>query len=360
MTGEEMQEDEPRPDLVFVWTTYASAKEVICPPAYGVRTPAIHWSDIVSYVEVKSDRNMAVSSDQASQYCHILPRAQPDLAGIYYSVIAHNHFFLYWADTSGIVRSHRYMFDNEQDWGVLFRYVSTLVKPLPELPLRDSTMKYNKSTNRWTIKCGKETYKNCELIDAVCGQSRQTCVFLTEASPGKKRIVKDLWSDERHLFKEADFLVKIKGVPGVVQGDLSLHINGPKTRGPLETSEMHSGPKSRLDQRRKAPRRTKKRCVLKSVGKKLKTRRSLLQIVKAIHDSLRGETGYFYLIRMTDPGFQRIKCASSISVYCIATLAGTISLLIRSITMSRSLPLPVSLRRQNSSDIFLVTSKQMD
>ena len=47
-------------------------------------------------------------------------------------------------------------------------------------------------------------------------------------------------------------------------------------------------------ERRKAPRRTKKRCVLKSVGKKLKTRRSLLQIVKAIHDSLRGGFGYFH------------------------------------------------------------------
>lgn len=165
-------------------------------------------------------------------------------------------FYIYWEDTSGIIRSHRYVYEEQEDWNILFRYVYTLAKPLCELPTRDSTMKYDKIADRWTIKCGRKTY--CELIDKTFGQSRQTCVFVAETNLGKKRVIEDLWIDEQQRFKEADLVKKAKGVPGAVQSESSINIK-------------------------------KKRCVLMSLGKKLQTRRSLFQIIKAVHDSLGGE-----------------------------------------------------------------------
>lgn len=251
-----------------------------------IKNGDIHWNELVSYMEVKTNHNSSETSySQTISYCHILPRAQPDLAGIEYSLITPNLLFLFWGDTSGVIRSHRYSLKDVTSRDILFRYVATLVNPLPGLPVQDGTMTPDKKNESYTIQCNDITFKNCKLISSTAGQSRQTCVFLTEDG---RRVVKDLWLDEKRRFKEADILEEIKGVPGVVQVDFSLDVIDPKTSRALQTSELHSGPNSKVRSNRKAPRRTKTRCVLKSTGTKLKKRKSVLQVIKGIHDSLRG------------------------------------------------------------------------
>lgn len=280
-----------RPDLVFAWTTYEVAQGMINSERIEpIKNGDIHWNELVSYMEVKANSNAwATTLSQTMSYCHILPRAQPDLAGIEYSLITPELLYLFWGDTSGVVRTHRYFLENFSSRDILFRYIATLVDPLPELPVRDSTMKLDRTNESYTIQCNDITLKNCKLISSTAGQCRQTCVFLAEDG---RRVVKDLWLDEKRRFKEANILEEIKGVPGVVQVDFSLDVKIPETGEFLQTSELHSGSNSKLRKDRKAPRRMKTRCVLKSTGKKLKTRKSVLQVVKGIHDSLRGTAAY--------------------------------------------------------------------
>lgn len=281
-----------RPGLIFARTTYKTALEMIhCERIEPIKNGELHWNELVSYVEVKKKIDSLTDAfTQTISYCHILPRAQPDIAGIQYSLITPELLFLFWGDTSGVVSSHRFLMNDSATRNILFRFVATLAKPLPELPLRDATMTLNRENESYTIQCGDKSFENCKLISATSGQSRQTCVFLTEDG---HRVVKDLWFDEGRRFEEASILEDIKGVPGVVQVDFSLDVINPITEEPLQTSGLHSGPKKRLRLTRNAPRRTKKRCVLKSTGKKMKKRKSVLQVVKGIHDSLRGTSVYW-------------------------------------------------------------------
>lgn len=256
-----------------------------------IKNGELHWNELVSYVEAKKKIDSLMDAfTQTISYCHILPRAQPDIAGIQYGLITPELLYLFWGDTSGVVRSHRFLLNDNTTRNILFRYVATLVKPLRGLPLRDTTMILDRKNESYTIQCGDKTFENCELISATSGQSRQTCVFLTEDG---HRVVKDLWFDGERRFEEANILEDIKGVPGVVQVDFSLNVIDPVTEKPLQTSDLHSGPNKRLGLIRNVPCRTKKRCVLKSTGKKMKKRKSVLQVVKGIHDSLRGTSVYW-------------------------------------------------------------------
>lgn len=54
-----------RPDIIFKWTTYACAKQILSAPIGKVDTPAIHWADVVSYVRVERERHTNSSSAQA-------------------------------------------------------------------------------------------------------------------------------------------------------------------------------------------------------------------------------------------------------------------------------------------------------
>lgn len=272
-----------RPSLVFKWTTFKVAKEIINSEYGKPRAKrAISWHEVVSYVETKILRNpQEWQCDKASKCCNQLPQEQSDLAGMYYGVVSPKIFILYWGDTSCIVRSKRYVFDDLDDWAILFHYVATLVNPLPELPLRDSTMKYKAKTDCYEIKCVNRLFKDCKLLSWSTGQSKQTCIFSTDSG---KRVVKDIWVDQRMRTNEGEILEELKGVRGVVQIDTHAEVVNPHTRNPLQTYESDS---ESLDE---APVRTKNRYVLKSSGKPLGKSRSVLQIIKAVHDSLRGDS----------------------------------------------------------------------
>lgn len=273
-----------RPDLVFAWTTYKVAQEMI--NSEPIKNGELHWNELVSYVEVKKKIDSLTDAfTQTISYCHILPRAQPDIAGIQYGLLAPELLFLFWGDTSIVVRSHRFLENDNATRHILFRYVAMLVKTLREFPLRDATMILDRKNESHTIQRGDKSFENCKLISAISGKLRQTCVLLTEDS---HRVVKDLWFYEGQRFEEADILKDIKDVPGVVQVDFSLDVINPITEKPLQTSDLHAGPDERSRLIRNAPCRTKKRGALKSTGKKMKTRKSVLQVVKGVHDSLRG------------------------------------------------------------------------
>lgn len=280
------------------WTTFKEAKE-IAEIGEPQDSDKINWTDIVSYLEVKHIRfPQKPPTAQASQYVHVLPRVQPNLAGMLYGVVTRRLLFLYWADASGIVRSHRYYFNKEdapkkQDsceeqstWDILFRYILTLVKPLPDLPTLDRTMDHETGPDGksiWNIDCESRLLKGCKLITATHGQSRQTCIFSNAA---EECVVKDLWFDEERRFKESELLTKIKGVPAVAQVDFSVDVKNTVTNLPLKTSGLHSGPSSKI--KKEAPQRMKTRSVLKSTGKNMDERKTVRQILTSIHDSLRG------------------------------------------------------------------------
>lgn len=81
---------------------------------------------------------------------------------------------------------------------------------------------------------------------------------------------------------------KIKGVLGLVQCAFLMNDKTMNTKAPLRTSEMRSGFNSMVYTKGKVPQGTKKRYMLKSIGKKLKTYRIVLRIIKAVLENLRG------------------------------------------------------------------------
>ncbi|THH06214.1 hypothetical protein EW145_g4231, partial [Phellinidium pouzarii] len=246
----------------------------------------VYWHETQSLIEVKRDFKLIPPSTQTGSYLHVLPRALPSLAGMLYLAWDRRAFVLYWSDTSGILRSEDYDINDIKSWDVLFRYVYTVVNPLPDLPTRDPTMSI-KSTGvlkpKWEINCNKQTF-NASFLFGAPSHSRQTCVFWDDV---KKRVIKDHWRDEDRRYNESEILEKIKGIPGTGQVDFSEVVKGPGDSGDLSTSKLHSGGKCTLKiAGRRVPRRTKQRSVLKSKGDPLSKRKSVRQILMAVYDGI--------------------------------------------------------------------------
>ncbi|THH03710.1 hypothetical protein EW145_g6065 [Phellinidium pouzarii] len=273
-----------RPDLIAKRTTREDAQKI----ANGERSESkVFWHETESAVEVKAKFESIPPSVQTGSYIHVLPRAIPSLAGILYLAWDAQFFYIYWSDTSGIVRSHRYYFEEEKSWDVLYRYVCTVVNPLTDLPTRDPTMSINPNpiSPEWTINCKEKAYNAVQRYGATA-HSRQTCVLW---DPVKKRVIKDHWCDDDRRYRESNILEKIKGVPGVSQVDFSEVVKRPDDLGELATSKLHSGRESTLKvSGRRVPRRTKQRSVLKSRGDPLSARKSVRQILVALYDSIQG------------------------------------------------------------------------
>ncbi|THH06234.1 hypothetical protein EW145_g4222 [Phellinidium pouzarii] len=230
-----------RPDLIAKRTTREDAQKI----ANGERSESkVFWHETESAVEVKAKFESIPPSVQTGSYIHVLPRVIPSLAGMLYLAWDAQFFYIYWSDTSGIVRSHHYKFEEEKSWDVLYRYVCTVVNPLTDLPTRDPTMSINPNpiSPEWTINCKEKTYNAVQLYGATA-HSRQTCVLW---DPVKKRVIKDHWCDDDRRYRESNILEKIKGVPGVSQVDFSEVVKRPGDLGELATSKLHSGRESTL------------------------------------------------------------------------------------------------------------------
>ncbi|KAI5119522.1 hypothetical protein M0805_002544 [Coniferiporia weirii] len=274
-----------RPDIVAKWTTHVDAEEIV---REDIKAPVVYWHETQSLVEVKQNFGSLPPSNQAGQYLHVLPRGLPSLAGMLYLASDKFKFYIYWSDTSGIVRSHHYDITEEKSWDVLFRYVLTVVEPLENLPTWDPTMTINVENPlepKWVIASNEKAHP-ASLLYAMNGHSRQTSVFWSEE---KKRIIKDQWRDDDRRFNESEILERIKGVPGVAQVDYSEVVKGSDDE-PLTTSDLHSGAECVLEfeYNRRVPKRTKQRNVLKTKGDSLSKRTSVLQLAMAVFDSVQG------------------------------------------------------------------------
>ncbi|THH03128.1 hypothetical protein EW145_g6507 [Phellinidium pouzarii] len=187
-----------RPDIVAIWVNRDDAIKIASGTA---DSREIFWYEIVSLIEVKRTVKDMPSSVQTGTYLHILPRGLPYLAGLLFVHWDRARIHLYWSDTSGIVRSHSYYFDEEIFWTVLFNYVRSVADPLPHLPTRDPTMTINIRDPlhpTWNI----QTLQNCfdaSLMFASNAHGRQTCIFMAEAA---RRVIKDLWQDDDRRFQE--------------------------------------------------------------------------------------------------------------------------------------------------------------
>ncbi|KAI5119521.1 hypothetical protein M0805_002543 [Coniferiporia weirii] len=281
----DFKESELRPDITAKWTTRANALKIV---RGNIEESGVYWHEIQSLVEVKQNFNGLPLSNQAGQYLHVLPRGLPNLAGMLYLALDKSKFYVYWSDTSGIVRSHHYDIKEEKSWDVLFRYVLTVVDPLENLPTWDPTMTINVENPlepKWVITSNNETYL-ASLLWASDGHSRQTSVFCAEV---KRRVIKDQWRDDDRRFNESEILERIKGVPDVAQVDFSEVVKGPDDE-PLTTSNLHSGAECVLEfeSDRRVPKRTKQRNVLKTKGDLLSKRTSVLQLAMAVFDSVQG------------------------------------------------------------------------
>ncbi|KAI5119575.1 hypothetical protein M0805_006460 [Coniferiporia weirii] len=273
-----------QPDVVAKWTSRENAQKIA---EGGHAETSVCWHEIQSLVEVKRELSDAPLSKDTGKYLHVLPRGIPSLAGMLYLAWDTCAFRLYWSDTSGAFRSRRYEMSHEDSWDVLLRYTHTAASPLVKLPVRDPSMSINLDVSEkpmWDINCSKASFR-ASLICATETHSRQTCVFWDDT---QKRIIKDQWCDIREKFSESKILEKVKGVPGVVQVDFSEVVKGPGGRQDLGTSKLHSGSDRVLpfSAHRRIPRRTKQRFVLKTKGDPLSKRRSVLQILMAIYDSI--------------------------------------------------------------------------
>lgn len=261
----------------------------------------IYWHEVVSFWTVKfNNAGLQKASSQAVQYAHILPKSLPNLAGILYATCSKEKIYFFWSDNSGIVRSNSSPLAHDDTCAALLhQYISTLVNLLAalELSTRDPTMKAIAPSGEnlkatWRIEINGEPY-DCRLLVATSNHSRQTCVFETVDG---NQIVKDHWRDDDRRFpvNENSILEKVKGVPGVVQvacsEDVEVEIKGKKRtqKRKLRTSALHSGRKPRYHRTVPAPRRTKTRCLLNSKGEPLSSRKSVLEILQAIFDSVTG------------------------------------------------------------------------
>lgn len=286
-----------RPDLVMQWTTKATANEIISSPEGKSKVDPLYWYNSESFIECKERITATVPSVQATSYVHVLPRVLPNLTGMLYAAMGPSNIFLFWSDPSGVLRSHRYsLYEDENDpnapsiESIILRYVATVMKPLPHLPTRDPTMKMKIVDEKlvWDITHSGKSNEDCRQIYGFHAHSKQTCVFVDEK---EERAVKDYWRDSDRRYNEGDILNKIKGVPGVVQVDVSgdVKLDGDK---PLKTSGIHSGAepiiKDQIEDSLR-PERVKHRSVLLSVGEPLEKRESVQEFFEAVHDSLEGE-----------------------------------------------------------------------
>lgn len=290
-----------KPDLIMQWTTRATAYEIISSEDGKITNYPLNWYNAESFIECKRDISAKVPSVQATSYVHVLPRVLPNLAGtcMLYATMGSSNIFLFWSDPSGVLRSHRYsLYEDENDpnapsiESIILRYVATVMKPLPHLPTRDPTTKMKIVDEKlvWDITHSGKSYEDCREIYGFHAHSKQTCVFVDEK---EERAVKDYWRDSDRRYNEGDILKKIKGVPGVVQVDVSgdVNLDGDKR---LETSKIHSGSEPVIKDQLEGclrPCRIKHRSVLLSVGEPLEKRESVQEFFEAVHDSVEGEYG---------------------------------------------------------------------
>ncbi|KAI5115337.1 hypothetical protein M0805_000713 [Coniferiporia weirii] len=278
-----------RPDISSIMSTRKQARQVV---QTGIFDGRVRWNQLMSLGEVKAKPDNTTNI-QAASYLQILARARPDLAGMLYMSWEHKFFRLYWSDTSGIIGSYPYYFSDETSWSILLRYVRSIWDPLPLLPTRDRTMDLlpedGSPKPKWSIRTKQREFSGT-LMFATPSHGRQTCVFHDAAA---NRVIKDHWCDMHRRFREATILENIKGVPGVVQVDFSevVMMDAEGTEVPLTTNEMHSGTDTVIKTEygdRIAPRREKQRSVLKSIGRPLTERTSVLELILALFDSLQG------------------------------------------------------------------------
>lgn len=286
-----------KPDLVMQWTTRATANEIISSEDGKIANYPLNWYNAESFIECKRDISAKVPSVQATSYVHVLPRVLPNLAGMLYAAMGSSNIFLFWSDPSGVLRSHRYsLYEDENDSkaptieSIILRYVATVIDPLDGLPARDPTMKMKIVDKKlvWDITHAGNSYNDCRQIFGFYAHSRQTCVFVDEK---EERAVKDYWRESERRYNEGDILKKIKGVPGVVQVDVSgdVKLDGDNR---LETSKIHSGAEPVIKDQLEGclrPCRIKHRSVLLSVGEPLEKRESVQEFFEAVHDSVEGE-----------------------------------------------------------------------
>ncbi|THH07916.1 hypothetical protein EW145_g3053 [Phellinidium pouzarii] len=221
-----------KPDIVAKWTTRAIAQKIANGETVKFR---VYWHEMQSLIEVKRDVKVIAPSTQAGAYLHVLPRALPSLAGMLCLAWDRRAFVLYWSDTCDNLRSSDYDINDVKSWDVLFRYVYTVVNPLPDLPTRDPTMSIKSTVvlkPKWEISCNKQTLSASFLFAAPSHSqqtSHQACLkhkrilhrnFDDEQAPGAKIINRVLDPNEKCV-KEEGILIDWDNAADLEKGDVS-------------------------------------------------------------------------------------------------------------------------------------------
>lgn len=286
-----------RPDMVMQWTTRVNAQEIISNADRRLKDVTLHWYNAESFIECMKRIGTEAPSVEAMSCAYVLPRILSSLSGMLHATVGASDMFLLCSDPSEVLHSQNCPSDEDKKiserWSIetiILWYVATTIYPLPKLSSRDLTMDMKIANGKpiGDIYHARQSYDGCRQIFGFHGHSRQTCVFVD----GKEeRVTKDYWHNSKRGDNEGNILEKIKGVPGVVQDDVSGDVRLGEDEF-LGTSEIHSSENSEvMDQLEEdtRPCRIKHRPVLFLVGVPLEKRKSVQEFFEAVHDSVEGE-----------------------------------------------------------------------
>lgn len=287
-----------RPDILIHWTMRANVKEFISSADGKLKDVPLHWYNAESHIECKKRIGIGVPNAKAMSCVHILPRILPNVAGTPYITLGPSDIVLSWSDPSRVLHSHNHPPHEDKKLSkmhsvefIVLRYVVTVMRPLPKLPARDSTMHMKSADGKpiWDIEYAGKSYNGCRKIFDLHEHSRQAFVFLVGR---KERVIMDYLRNSKRDDSEGNILLKkTKGVPGVVQVNSSDDVKLDEDEF-LKTSGTHSGENSEIMlqlEEGTRPCRIEHRYIRVFAGKSLRKREFVKEIFEAVHDSLEGE-----------------------------------------------------------------------
>lgn len=271
--------------------------------SYKKNTEGVYYGvpiyEVISTVEIKPDT--VIGDPQAIRYTKQLLEARPDMPGVYGLCANAEAYSIIWSDPSGPVSSSPIQWDNIKP---LEAYVRSLYAPptskghhlwdptITSPTLRDS-VESDKTEGKaqvtcWTIDYGDKTYEDCEQIHTGDCWGRRTTVFEHNDDSGNFAIIKDAYRDDSRRFEEAALLKHIHGegiFPGVVRLMDSGEVEG-DNGSPISTAR----PAGRSTGGEKVTRRTKKRLIMGSRGKRLCAAKSVKDLLMTVYDGVEGTT----------------------------------------------------------------------
>lgn len=280
--------------MAMQWTTRANVKEIISSVDGRLKNVPHHWYNAESFIECKKRIGTEAQSVEDMSCVHVLS-SLPNLAGTLYVTVGPSDMFLFWPNPSEVSHSQSSpLHENKKPLKlqsietILLRYVATVTNPLLGLPARDSIMNLKIVDEKpiWDVTHARQSYNNCRQVHVfgIHGLSRRTCVL---ADGMEERVIKDYRRHSKQSDNRCDILEKTKGVPGVVEVEISRDgkLDGDKH---LETPIIYSGAepviKDQLENSLR-PGRVQHHCILLPVGEPLEKRESVQEFFEAVHDA---------------------------------------------------------------------------